>query len=102
MMSIARAVRMLVFLIVSGIAFAGEGYLAAQQATQTTTPEGYIPRGTRPGKGLAPGMRVTDLGKCARTYRVNMTKGDEIMSGLTEFAVKYKIRNARFTGLGAI
>ena len=31
-----------------------------------------------------------------------MTKGDEIMSGLTEFAEKYHIKNAHFTGLGAI
>jgi hypothetical protein len=31
-----------------------------------------------------------------------MTKGDEIMSGLTDFAEKYKIKNAHFTALGAI
>src|ERR1051325_9050043 len=46
------------------------------------TPEGYVPRGTRPGKGLAPGMTVTDLGKGGRTYRIHMLKGDEILSGL--------------------
>src|SRR5439155_4166760 len=66
------------------------------------TPEGYIPRGTRPGKGLAPGMKATDLGKGARTYPVNMAKGDEIMSGLTEFAEKYHIRNGHFMAVGAI
>ena len=47
-------------------------------------------------------MKVTDLGKSARTYRVNMTKGDEMMSGLTEFAEKYHIKNGHFTALGAI
>ena len=31
-----------------------------------------------------------------------MTKGDEIMSGLTDFAEKYHIKNGHFTGLGAI
>jgi predicted DNA-binding protein with PD1-like motif/type 1 glutamine amidotransferase len=71
-------------------------------AAQQPTPEGYVPRGTRPGKGLAPAMKVTDLGKGARTYRVNMSKGDEIMSGLTEFAEKYHIKNAHFTAVGAI
>ena len=76
-------------------------------AQQVATPpqatrEGYVPRGTRPMKGLAPGMKVTDLGKSARTFRINMTKGDEIMSGLTEFAEKYQIKNAHFTALGAI
>ena len=75
---------------------------AQSAASQQSTPEGYIPRGTRPAKGLAPGMKVTDLGRGARTYRVNMTKGDEIMSGLTEFAEKYHIKNGHFTAVGAI
>jgi len=74
----------------------------AQAAPAAPTPEGYVPRGTRPGKGLAPGMKVTDLGKGARTFRINMAKGDEIMSGLTDFAEKYHIRNGHFTALGAI
>jgi uncharacterized protein len=74
----------------------------AQAAPQQPTPEGYVARGTRPGKGLAPGLKVTDLGKGGRTYRVNMTKGDEIMSGLTDFAEKYHIRNGHFTAVGAI
>ena len=75
---------------------------SAQGAPQAPTPEGYVPRGTRPGKGLAPGMKVADLGKGGRTYRISMTKGDEIMSGLTDFAEKYHIRNGHFTALGAI
>jgi hypothetical protein len=41
-------------------------------------------------------LKVTDLGKSARTYRVNLTKGDEILSGLTEFAEKYHIKNGHF------
>jgi uncharacterized protein len=45
---------------------------------------------------------VTDLGTGGRTFRLNFTKGDEIMSGMTEFAQKYKIANAHFVGLGAI
>ncbi len=86
----------------------GYNVLMAQQATprppasQQPTPEGYMPRGFRPPIGLAPGMKVTDLGKGGRTYRINMTKGDEIMSGLVEFAEKYKIRNGHFTAVGAL
>lgn len=72
------------------------------RGAQAPTPEGYVPRGTRPGKGLAPGMKVTDLGKGGRTFRINMTKGDEIMSGLTDFAETYHIKNAHFTGIGAL
>jgi type 1 glutamine amidotransferase/predicted DNA-binding protein with PD1-like motif len=71
-------------------------------AAAPPTPEGYVPRGTRPAKGMAPGMKVTDLGKGGRTYRISMAKGDEIMSGLTDFAEKYHIRNGHFTALGAI
>jgi hypothetical protein len=31
-----------------------------------------------------------------------MTKGDELLSGLTDFAEKYHIKNGHFTALGAI
>ncbi len=75
---------------------------AAAAAAPPPIYEGYVPRGTRPGKGLAPGMTVTDLGKGGRTYKLHMVKGDEMMSGLTDFAEKYKIKNGHFTALGAI
>jgi uncharacterized protein len=100
--------RLLSLLMACGIAFTGERSLNAQQAApqpaapQQKTAEGYMPRGTRPAKGLAPGMKVTDLGKSTRTFRVNFVKGDEIMSGLTEFAEKYHIKNGHFTAIGAI
>ena len=102
--NVALVLSMLVF---AGLLLTAEGDIKAQQATaqatpQQPTPEGYVPRGSRPGKGLAPGMTVTDLGKSARTYRVHMIKGDEIMSGLTDFAEKYHIKNGHFTALGAI
>jgi uncharacterized protein len=103
--------RLLSLSIVMALAFTARGNAVAQQAspaqampqpTAQPTPEGYVPRGTRPGKGLAPGMKVTDLGKGARTFRVNFVKGDEIMSGMTEFAEKYRIKNGHFTAIGAI
>lgn len=102
--NIARALSLLV---VGAIALATGPDVTAQRgsapaATPQATPEGYMPRGSRPGKGLAPGMKVTDLGKGGRTYRINMTKGDEMMSGLVEFAEKYKIKNGHFTAVGAL
>lgn len=75
---------------------------AAQAAPRPPLPEGYWPRGKRPGSGLAPGMRITDLGKGGRTFRLNFAKGDELMSGMIEFAEKHRIRNGHFVGLGAI
>src|SRR6185436_12100816 len=92
MTSAAKVACVLLVLMAAGL------MLSAQQST----PEGFIPRGTRPAKGLAPGMKVTELGKSAKTYRVNMAKGDEIMSGLTDFAQKYHIKNGHFTAVGAI
>lgn len=98
--------RLTTLLLLGGCIVLAEGRVglgqAAPSAPAQSTPEGYVPRGTRPAKGLAPGMKVTDLGKAGRTYRVNMIKGDEIMSGLTDFAEKYHIRNAHFTAVGAI
>ncbi len=100
--------RVVSLLLVGGLTLIAGRDVDAQQpgvqpsTLQQSTPDGYIPRGTRPGKGLAPGLTVTDLGKGARTYRVNMKKGDEIMSGLTEFAEKYRIRNGHFMAVGAI
>jgi len=103
-MSTARVARLLSLLLIGGLSVTADLTVQAQQpaAQERPTPPGYVPRGTRPGKGLAPGMKVTDLGKGGRTFRVNMTKGDEILSGLTEFAEKYKIKNGHFSGLGAI
>lgn len=104
--STLRAVRrfgLLSFVLVGGLtAVAGNGVSAQQAPAQPPTPEGYVPRGTRPGPGLAPGMKVTDLGKGGRTFRVNFVKGDELMSGLTEFAEKFHIKNGHFNGVGAI
>jgi len=95
-------------LLIGGFACAADSTVAAQQgaasppAAQRPTPEGYMPRGWRPATGSAPGMKVTDLGTGGRTFRVTMTKGDDIMAGLTEFAEKYHIKNGHFTALGAI
>src|SRR5262245_27401255 len=79
-----RVARILSILLVGGLSLSADSIVRAQQpAAQRPQPEGYVPRGTRPGKGLAPGMKVTDLGKGARTFRINLIKGDEVLSGMT-------------------
>ena len=52
--------------------------------------------------GKAPGMKVKLVHNAGgiQTYVVVFSKGDEIKSGLTEFAQKYSISAAHFTGLG--
>jgi predicted DNA-binding protein with PD1-like motif len=107
MTRVAKTSCVLVLVLAYGVAPTVSHNVSAQQAAPQTapqppTPEGYMPRGVRPAKGLAPGMKVTDLGTGGRTFRVNFVKGDEIMSGMTEFAEKYHIANGHFTGLGAI
>jgi predicted DNA-binding protein with PD1-like motif len=103
-----RAARLMFVLALGALAITFQSDAVAQQpaarpaAPPQPTAEGYMPRGWRPEKGMAPGMKVTDFGKAGRTFRINMTKGDEIMSGLNEFAEKYHIKNAHFTALGAI
>jgi len=91
-----KIVPMLSLLLAGGIAFTATYRLSAQQP-----PSGAEGRAFKPG--VAPGLKVTDLGRSSsRTYRVNMVKGDEIISGLLEFAEKNHIKNGHFTGLGAI
>lgn len=71
-------------------------------AAPAPLPDGYVPRGTRVGQASAPGMKVADLGTTGRTYRINLSKGDEVMTALTQFAEKNNIKNAHFTGIGAL
>jgi uncharacterized protein len=91
-----KVVPLLSVLLASGVAFFAAYRLSAQQPPAATEGRSFRP-------GTAPGLKVTDLGRSSsRTYRVNMVKGDEIISGLLEFAEKNHIKNGHFTGLGAI
>ena len=47
-------------------------------------------------------MKVQELGPASRTFKITLRKGDEIMSALLEFALKNHVREAHFTGVGAI
>jgi predicted DNA-binding protein with PD1-like motif len=54
--------------------------------------------------GLAPNMQVklVKSSKEEKVYAVIFYKGDEALSGLTDFAIKNNIVDAHFTGIGAI
>jgi predicted DNA-binding protein with PD1-like motif len=100
----AKMVPVLSLVLVGGVAFTTAYRLSAQQSTSTAksaAPADAESRSFRPG--TAPGLKVTDLGRSSgRTYRLNMVKGDEIISGLMEFGEKNHIKNGHFSGLGAI
>jgi hypothetical protein len=81
------------------------GGLALARAGETPLPEGY----TQP-KGVtdlhrAPGLQtrlLTEDYHGVRTYSLVFSKGDEIMSGLTEFAVREKLVAGHFSAIGAL
>ena len=82
----------------SGIAVSGMSLLMAQAPT---LPEGHVARKEVTARGLAPGMKVTELATTGRTFHVHFSKGDEVASGLTEFAERNHVTAAHFTAVGA-
>jgi len=54
--------------------------------------------------GKAPHMQVKLVKDTPeeKVYVVVFLKGDEVLSGLTDFALKYKVGDAHFTGIGAV
>lgn len=52
--------------------------------------------------GKAPGMKVKLLSTAGdiKTYAVIFSKGDEVVSGLTEFAQKYNVKSGHYQGIG--
>jgi len=69
-----------------------------KMAEETISPARPVPA------GLAPGMEVKLVSEKAgeQVYAVVFSRGDEVLSGLTDFAIKYKVTAAHFTGIGAI
>jgi uncharacterized protein len=72
--------------------------------TPTTSDDAYIsPSRPVPG-GKAPGMQAK-LVKDApdeQVYSIIFYKGDEVLSGLTDFAIAHKVTDAHFTAIGAV
>jgi uncharacterized protein len=54
--------------------------------------------------GKAPGMQIKQIKDTPeeKVYVVIFHKGDEALSGLTDFSVLYKIEDAHFTAIGAV
>src|ERR1700748_1722071 len=65
----------------------------------------YVKPGQVVAKNAAPGMKyklLNETGRGHKTYLVVLSRGDDILSALTEFAEKNNITYASFTGLGAV
>jgi predicted DNA-binding protein with PD1-like motif len=65
--------------------------------------EAYLPPTATVATGKAPGMKVRLLAENGgvKNYAIVLAKGDEVMSGLTDFARQNKVTSASFTAIGA-
>jgi uncharacterized protein len=74
----------------------------AQQRSGGQT-EAYVSPSAPVATGKAPGMKVRLLSENAgvKHYAIILAKGDEVMSGLTDFARQNKVTSASFTAIGA-
>ena len=79
-------------------------YSLGARGQSTPVPEGFIAPSRPVPVGLAPGVKVKLVheGAGERVYAVVFSRDDEVLSGLTDFAVKYHVGNAHFTGIGAV
>ncbi|MDB5158758.1 MAG: hypothetical protein JWR50_3465 [Mucilaginibacter sp.] len=62
----------------------------------------YVSPTTPPLTGRSPGVKVKLISADGptKTYVLIFAKGDEVMSGLKEFAVKYNVKSAHFNAIG--
>jgi uncharacterized protein len=81
------------------------GGIALAKSKDRSVPKGY----TRPGpvteRGRAPGLQarlITQNPGGEKTYSIIFTKGDEVLSGLTEFAEREKLTAGYFSAIGAL
>jgi predicted DNA-binding protein with PD1-like motif len=72
----------------------------AQEQAPASAPD-YV-TAPAPKPGLAPGLKTTELNAKTRNFQLVFSKGDEVVSGLAEFAAKNHLTVAHFTALGAL
>ena len=75
---------------------------ASIYAQSPPLPDDYVPLRFVPGRGLAPGMKTQELGAGGRTFKITFARGDEVLSGMTEFAEKNHLKASHVTGIGAL
>jgi hypothetical protein len=82
--------------------FTGTTEMKAQEQ-DTGEDQAYRSPSAPVATGKAPGMKVRLLAENGgvKKYAIVLAKGDEVMSGLTDFAKQYKVTAASFTAIGA-
>jgi len=83
-----------------GLVMAFAAHAQAPEAAQTPKVQ-YQDRSEVTPHGMAPKMKVTEMHPTARTFQILFSKGDEVASGLLDFAEKNHVKYASFTAIGA-
>src|SRR6266446_4309134 len=87
------------------LAFALSGTMTEMKAQQPNggDDEQYLSPSASVPTRKAPGMKVRLLSENGgvKNYAIVLAKGDEVMSGLTDFARQNKVASASFTAIGA-
>jgi predicted DNA-binding protein with PD1-like motif len=89
----------------AGCSFIAAGGFILAQSQDKAVPKGYTRPGPLTDRGRAPGLQTRVLSENPageKTYVVIFSKGDEILSGLTEFAEREKIAAGYFSAIGAL
>jgi predicted DNA-binding protein with PD1-like motif len=75
-----------------------------KEASAQRTDADYISPAAPVPTGNAPGMKVKLISESngVKNYAVIFAKEDEVLSGINDFARKYKVTSARFTAVGAL
>jgi len=80
---------------------AANAAFAQGPAAQQPLPDGYM-RAPPVAAGLAPKMAVTETQGTTHVFEAIFSPGDEILSGLTDLAIKHHITSGYVTGLGGL
>lgn len=90
--------------ILAFVLFSAGTLLAQNAPSQAATPGDTISPTRSIPSGLAPNMQVKLVEDTPgeKVYAVIFHAGDEALSGLTDFANRYHIADAHFTGIGAV
>jgi len=87
----------LTLLLIATLATVGHPAIA-QLPDTTISPSRPVPT------GKAPGMQIKHVKNTPeeKVYAIIFHKGDEALSGLTDFAIENKVEDAHFTAIGAV
>ena len=89
--------------VTSAVAFALCATAMQTKAQPQTQDEAYISPSAAVVTGKAPGMKFRLLSQHdgVKQYAIVLAKGDEVMSGLTDFVPQNQVTSASFTAIGA-